>query len=184
MIARFSTRHARARDTRWHLLGRLVALVALAWPQRQSRSPPRRRSRPRPRSCSPSKSSRSKASRNIFEPLVRGVVEKAKDMFMQTNFMWAKDLNEVAAIEGKEYAPRVERTRRRDRTHLCQPFHRGGIEAAIGVLPIAARPKDDRRGAEGARRRRWPMPATGATIFPRKSSASMRDEMKKRGHDM
>ncbi len=27
----------------------------------------------------------------MFEPIVRGVVEKAKDMFMQTNFMWAKD---------------------------------------------------------------------------------------------
>jgi len=33
-----------------------------------------------------------------FEPLVRGVVEKTKNMLMQTNFMWSKDLNETAVI--------------------------------------------------------------------------------------
>ena len=31
-----------------------------------------------------------KGVKNVFEPLVRGVVEKTKDMFMQTNFMWAE----------------------------------------------------------------------------------------------
>ena len=38
---------------------------------------------------------------------MRGVIEKVKNQFMQTNFMWAKDLNEVAANLEKEYAPRV-----------------------------------------------------------------------------
>ncbi len=65
---------------------------------------------------------------NVFVPLVRGVVEKTKDMFMQTNFMWAKDLNEVAVIVEKQYDSAGQRTRRRDRAHLCQPFHRAGIE--------------------------------------------------------
>ena len=32
----------------------------------------------------------------IFVPLVRGVVIKTRDFFLQTNFMWGKDLNEVA----------------------------------------------------------------------------------------
>ena len=35
------------------------------------------------------------------------MVEKTKNMFMQTNFMWANDLNQVAAIEEKKLAPRV-----------------------------------------------------------------------------
>ena len=43
----------------------------------------------------------------MFDPLVRGVVEKVKKQFMQTNFMWAKDLNEVAAKLQKDYAPRA-----------------------------------------------------------------------------
>ncbi len=51
-----------------------------------------------------------KGQGKLFDPLVRGVIEKAKDEFMQTNFMWAKDLNEVAANMEKEYAPRVRRT--------------------------------------------------------------------------
>src|ERR1700691_907714 len=43
----------------------------------------------------------------IYQPLVRGVIEKAKNQFMQANFMWAKDLNEVAAKMEKDFAPKV-----------------------------------------------------------------------------
>ena len=38
-----------------------------------------------------------KHAQNIFQPLVRGVIIKTRDMFMQSNFMWSKDLNEVTA---------------------------------------------------------------------------------------
>ena len=44
----------------------------------------------------------------MFAPLVRGVVEKVKNQFMQTNFMWGKDLNEIAANLERDYAPRVD----------------------------------------------------------------------------
>src|SRR5262249_1829275 len=37
-----------------------------------------------------------KHANDIFDPLVRGVVIKTRDFLMQTNFMWGKDLNEVA----------------------------------------------------------------------------------------
>jgi len=43
----------------------------------------------------------------LFYPLVRGVVKKVTDQFMQTNFMWANDLNQVAAQLEKQYAPRA-----------------------------------------------------------------------------
>src|SRR5271155_898184 len=45
--------------------------------------------------------------RALFDPLVRGVVDKVKNQFMQTNFMFAKDLNEIAANLQKEYAARA-----------------------------------------------------------------------------
>ena len=72
-----------------------------------------------------------KGVKEMFDPLVRGVVEKAKNMFMQTNFMWAKDLNEVAANVHKEYARASSELVDADRAHLCQPFHRGGIEEIL-----------------------------------------------------
>ena len=43
---------------------------------------------------------------NIFDPLIRGVVIKTRDFFMQTNFMWGKDLNEVADNLLKQYSGR------------------------------------------------------------------------------
>jgi uncharacterized protein len=45
---------------------------------------------------------------NVYDPLVRGVIEKAKNEFMQTNFMYAKDLNEVAAELEKQFEPRAD----------------------------------------------------------------------------
>src|SRR4029077_11835530 len=45
-----------------------------------------------------------KQADNIFDPLIRGVVIKTRDFFMQTNFMWGKDLNEVADNLLKQYS--------------------------------------------------------------------------------
>jgi len=43
----------------------------------------------------------------LWRPVVRGVVERAKGMFMQSNPMLGKDLNEVAAKLYAEYNPRT-----------------------------------------------------------------------------
>jgi uncharacterized protein len=43
----------------------------------------------------------------IWRPVVRGVVERAKGMFTQSNPMLGKDLNEVAAKLYAEYNPRI-----------------------------------------------------------------------------
>src|SRR5208283_4386107 len=45
--------------------------------------------------------------KDVFQPIVRGVVQKTKDLFLQTNFMWVKDLTEVATNVQKEFDPRV-----------------------------------------------------------------------------
>jgi hypothetical protein len=43
----------------------------------------------------------------LWRPVVRGVVERAKGMFLQSNPMLGKDLNEVAAKLYAEYNPRT-----------------------------------------------------------------------------
>jgi uncharacterized protein len=45
-----------------------------------------------------------KGAMNMFEPLVPGVIESAKNTFLRTNPGLSKDLNDVAATLRKEYA--------------------------------------------------------------------------------
>jgi hypothetical protein len=47
-----------------------------------------------------------KGALNIFDALVPGVIEQAKNLFLQTNPTLSKDLNEVAAQLRAELAPR------------------------------------------------------------------------------
>ncbi len=112
-----------------------------------------------------------KGVKNVFVPLVRGVVQKTKDMFMQTNFMWQKDLDEVAAIEDKKYAPRVDElvdaTARMYAQHFTEPELKQ-------LLAFYQSPVGKRRWWRSRKcsTKRWPMPAPGETICPRKSSAT------------
>ena len=78
---------------------------------------------------------------DVFKPMIRGVVIKTRDMFMQTNFMWGKDLNEIAANLEKEYSARTKELLRPRRADLCHSLFRAGIEAALEFLPIAAWPE-------------------------------------------
>src|SRR5262249_55447243 len=47
-----------------------------------------------------------KGADKLWQPLVPGVIEQAKSVFLQTNPMLSKDLNEVAAKLRTEYAAR------------------------------------------------------------------------------
>jgi uncharacterized protein len=47
-----------------------------------------------------------KGAKTIYEPLIVGVVERAKGMFLQTNPMLSKDLNEVANKLRADMLPR------------------------------------------------------------------------------
>jgi len=124
-----------------------------------------------------------KGVQNIFTPLVRGVVEKTKNMLMQTNFMWAKDLNEVAAIEEKQLAPRVselvDATARMYAQHFTEPELKELLafyQSPIGKKALAEEPKvlDQAMSYSGT----WGDNLTQQFI------GDMRDQMKKRGHDM
>lgn len=124
-----------------------------------------------------------KGVRNVFAPLVNGVVIKVRDMFMQTNFMWSKDLNDVTAIEEKKYAPRVEElvdmTARLYATQFTEQELKNLLtfyQSPLGQKVLTTEPKlmDQAMSSAGA----WGDNLSQEVI------ASMRDEMKKRGHDM
>jgi len=120
---------------------------------------------------------------NVFQPLVRGVIIKTRDMYMQTNFMWSKDLNEVAANMEKEYEPRVNElmdgAARIYASHFTEQELKELLtiyQSPLGQKMVEEEPKalDESMSEAGA----W------ADIFSHDVIEKMREEMKKRGHDM
>jgi len=173
MIARLAPRH---------VMAALIALFAIAI----ARPAPAQAPAPQPSPAAiliAKQIVEIKGVQNIFAPLVRGVVDKTRDMFMQTNFMWAKDLNEVTAIEEKKFAPRVSElvdgTARIYASHFTEPELKQLLafyQSPIGRKSLVEEPKvlDDAMTQAG----------TWGDNLSQEVIASMREEMKKRGHDM
>src|SRR5579859_5467767 len=181
MIARPSTRRS-ARRRAYRLLAVLVALAlfGLARPTAAQNPPPA----PSPGAILVAKQIvELKGARQLFTPLVRGVVEKVKDQFMQTNFMWGKDLNEVAAKLEKDYAPRVDElvdmAARIYASHFTEAElkHRlACYQSPVGRNSISEKPKAlDESMASGGN---W------GDDLSVEINNKMRAEMKKRGHDI
>jgi uncharacterized protein len=124
-----------------------------------------------------------KGVKAMFDPLVRGVVEKAKNVFMQTNFMWSKDLNEVAAIMHKEYDPRaselVDATARIYASHFTEAELKDMLtfyQSTLGQKMITEEPKALEESMVNA--------GNWADNLSEDVMAKMRAEMKKRGHEL
>jgi hypothetical protein len=119
----------------------------------------------------------------IFEPLVRGVVIKARDFFMQTNFMWGKDLNEVADDLIKQYSTRsgelVNDAARIYASHFTEPELKQVLtfyQSPLGQKVIVEEPK--------AADESMTMASSWADRLSEEVIDKMRAEMKKRGHDI
>jgi uncharacterized protein len=119
----------------------------------------------------------------IFEPLVRGVVIKTRDFFMQTNFMWSKDLNEVADTLIKQYSARVGElmndVARIYASHFTEPELKQLLtfyQSPLGQKVITEEPK--------AADESMAMADSWADKLSEEVIIKMRAEMKKRGHDM
>jgi hypothetical protein len=119
----------------------------------------------------------------IFEPLIRGVVIKTRDFFMQTNFMWGKDLNQVADDLIKQYSARsselMNDAARIYASHFTEPELKQLLtfyQSPLGQKVIAEEPKaaDETMASAG----------TWADNLSEEVITKMRAEMKKRGHDM
>ena len=124
-----------------------------------------------------------KGVKAIFAPLVRGVVQKTKDTVMQTNFMWGKDLNEIAAQIEKEYQPRgdeiVDATARYYASHFTEAELKQILafyQSPVGQKMLVDEPRalDESMAYAGS----W-----GDNLSIEVMS-KLRAEMKKRGHDM
>jgi len=120
---------------------------------------------------------------DIFKPLIRGVVIKTRDVFMQTNFMWGKDLNEIAANLEKEYSVRtkelLDRAARIYATHFSEPELKQLLsfyQSPLGQKVIDEEPR--------ALDESMTMAGTWADDFSQDVINKMRAEMKKRGHDL
>ena len=124
-----------------------------------------------------------KGVNKLLDPLIRGVVEKVKNQFMQTNFMWAKDLNEVADQLTKEYQPRtaelVDETARIYASHFTEAELKQILafyQTPVGRKVVMEEP------------RALDQSMANAGVFGDKLSEEIinkfRDEMKKRGHDI
>ena len=120
---------------------------------------------------------------DVFKPMIRGVVIKTRDMFMQTNFMWGKDLNEIAANLEKEYSVRtkelLDRAARIYATRFSEPELKQILsfyQSPLGQKVIDEEPK--------ALDESMTMAATWADDFSQDVIKKMRAEMKKRGHDL
>ena len=120
---------------------------------------------------------------NIFDPLIRGVVIKTRDFFMQTNFMWGKDLNEVADSLIKQYSVRsgelMNDAAHIYASHFTEPELKQLLtfyQSPLGQKIIAEEPK--------AADESMVMAGSWADKLSEEVISKMRAEMKKRGHDM
>src|SRR6201982_3412178 len=120
---------------------------------------------------------------NIFDPLIRGVVVKTRDFFMQTNFMWGKDLNEVADNLMKQYSARsgelLNDAARIYASHFTEAELKQLLtfyQSPLGQKVLTEEPKtaDESMAMAGS----W------ADKLSEEVISKMRAEMKKRGHDM
>ena len=120
---------------------------------------------------------------DVFKPIVAGVVQKTRDVFLQTNFMYQKDIDEVAFSVSKQFAPRisdiVDASAHYYASHFTEQELRDLLafyQSPLGQKALAEEPKvlDQSMVFAGP----W------ADNLSEEIMQVMRVELKKRGHDM
>jgi len=119
----------------------------------------------------------------MFEPVVRGEVEKVRLLLIQTNVMWMKDINDSAGVVYRSYGPRgtefVDGIARIYASHFTEAELNGLLtfyQSPLGRKMLAEEPKALEEVRNYAKK--W-----GEGIAP-DVMAKMRAELKKRGHDL
>src|ERR1700731_5295407 len=119
MIARLSLRHVMLRKAGMAALIPLAAIAA---------APPARAPNPQASGNAiliAKQIVQPKGVQQMMNPIAIGVVEKVKGVVMQTNFMWAKDINEVTTQMHKEFDGRsgemVDSAARAYASHFTEP---------------------------------------------------------------
>jgi len=119
----------------------------------------------------------------LFSPLIAGVVEQSKLLYLQQNPMLQKDLNEIAAQMRTELQPRfVEVTNEvahQYATHFSEQELKDILafyQSAAGKKLLQEQPKVVNNSMQFAQN--W------ANKLSTEVTAKMREELKKRGHPM
>jgi hypothetical protein len=117
----------------------------------------------------------------LFNPLIPGVVEQAKNLFLQQNPGLAKDLNEIAAQMRTDLAPRfnelVDEFAKLYAAHFTEAELKQILafyKSPIGTKLISEQPKVGEESLKFAQE--W------ANKLSDEVTTNMRDELKKRGH--
>ena len=124
-----------------------------------------------------------KGAAAIFDPLVPGVIEQTKSVFLRTNPMLGKDLNEVAAKLRADYASRgvevINDTAKLYATRFTEQELKDALafyKSPLGGKLLAEEPKILDEGMKNAQA--W------ANKLSEEVIGKIRAEMKKRGHDI
>jgi uncharacterized protein len=124
-----------------------------------------------------------KGGSNMFDPIIPGVIETAKNNFLPTNPGLSKDLNDVALLLRKEFEPRrveiinevarayAERFSEQELRELLTFY-----KSPLGQKVVIEEPRALDAGM--TRAQDW------ANNFSETVMSRMRAEMKKRGHDL
>ena len=124
-----------------------------------------------------------KSAVKIFEPIIPGVIEQAKVLFLRTNPALQKDLNEVAAALRTEFTPRqteiLNEVARLYASHFTEQELKDALvfyKSPLGKKLIEEEPKIlDQSMTFG---QEW------ANKLSEQVLSRMRAEMKKKGHDI
>ncbi len=119
----------------------------------------------------------------MLDPIVPGVIESGKNMFLQTNPALAKDLNDVAANLRKEFDPKREELANLMARSYAQRFSEAEMKelltffkSPLGKKVITDEPQILEQGM--GRVRIW------ANSFSEEMINRIRADMKKKGHDI
>ena len=124
-----------------------------------------------------------KGANALYSPLVSGVIERTKSVFLQSNPMLGKDLNEVAAKLHAEYAPRSAEILNDVAKLYASRFTEQELKdtlafykSPLGRKLVVEEPRFLDQSMKNAQA--WAEKLSEEVI------AKMRAEMKKRGHDI
>jgi uncharacterized protein len=124
-----------------------------------------------------------KGAKAVYDPLVAGIVEKAKGMFLQANPMLGKDLNEVAAKLRADFGPRgaevLTETARLYATRFTEQELKDALafyKSPLGRKLLAEEPVLADQSMRSA--------ANWADKLSEEVISKMRAEMRKRGHEI
>lgn len=124
-----------------------------------------------------------KGAMSIYDPLVNGIVEKAKLVFLRTNPTLGKDLNEIAAKLRAEYSPRIAEVVNETARLYAVRFSEQELKDALAFYksPLGRKLIAEEPGlAENSMK----FAGGWAEKLAEEVVAKMRAEMKKRGHEI